>query len=838
MKELAFRKHQNPIEFFEPLPQQQAFNNDLAKVKGLFGGNRQLEVYGTKLVMANGIRKRLADIVIGDMVLAWDGKEAVPTTVIDIPYDDYNETIKVITGSGLEVEGDKTHCFPIEYEKCDKRVIKRMTLLEAGSKKYKNKHFVCSGVQQYTNKQELPFSGLLLGLYLGDGSSSKSPSNGYNNCNFTNTEEWIRDLFRDGVKDSFAELQCKAYPSDTTRLYVKGVKKNGNGFLNSLKKLNLAGKKSDTKFIPDVFKYHSVKTRREILRGLILTDGGTDKYKTTIWSNSLQMLKDVEEIIISLGGRSKIYKDGEPANENQHQQYKLQFSNLFLGIMKIEGLGRKTPTHKSIRKPRRDDLKIKTMISTGVKRCRCLTVEHESHTFVLANGIVTYNSGKTEDGAFYVVNKCLAAPKQRWWVVAKNFSDSVNVQQRKIWALLPKGEIKYGDYSEVNGFTNKKLIFKNGSIMLFKSYDQKREAFQSDDIDGIWNDEEPPYDIYREERMRLIDRDGEMIFTMTSVKGITQLLEEIFDGHEVINTRYAPLVKEHIPTVIAKDGMKFYMLWTTDNPYVNANRTLQETKLMTRDEIKARIYGLPVNLKGRVYPKFSRDVHVIKFEDIPFHDCSFITVMDPHDRKPYAIIYAAVDSMDRVYIFHESPFEKDFNDMAYGDKTYDEYAAEIKEIDAQIRKLGGTNFIDRIIDPNFGNSTIKLATRQGGQSKTTVKQEFAKRGLRFRDGIDLLEEGHLKVREYLHYEDKFNDAAEREIIVHPKLFIAERCINTISHISKYAHKDPETAGGDVKNHVGLVEKYKDFSDCTRYLLMSNPRKKTNRRFEPNERKAY
>jgi len=447
-------------------------------------------------------------------------------------------------------------------------------------------------------------------------------------------------------------------------------------------------------------------------------------------------------------------------------------------------------------------------------------------------------SGKTEEGAEYVNVKCLEKPGQRWWVCAKNFSDSVNIQQRKIWALLPKSKIKYGDYSEVNGFTNRKLIYKNGSMIIFKSYDQKREAFQSDDVDGIWNDEEPPYDIYREERMRLIDRDGEMIFTMTSLKGITQLLEEIFDGYESINTRYAPLIKEHIPTLIKKEGMSFYMLWTTDNPHINQSRVISESKLMNRDEIKARIYGLPVNLKGRVYPKFSKDIHVIQMEDVPFHDCSFLTVIDPHDRKPYAIIWAAVDSMGRLFIFHESPFNKDFNDIAYGDKTYEEYTSLIKEVDMSIRKLGGTSFFDRIIDPNYGNSTIKLAERQGGSSKTTVKKEFSKRGLRFRDGIDLLEEGHLKVREYLHYEDAYNEEGVREIIVHPKLFIVDVCINTIAHLSKYAHKDPETPGGDVKNTVGLIEKYKDFADCVRYLCMSNPRKKQRKVFEPDERKAY
>ena len=595
--------------------------------------------------MANGTKKSIEDIVVGDIVLAWNGKQSVPTKVIDIPYDDYNETIKIITSSGVEVAGDKNHYFPICWESNGVDKIEKITINEIENGKHKRQRFV-------------------------------------------------------------------------------------------------------------------------------------------------------------------------------------------------RGFGRKTPRYKITRKPRRDDLKIKSIIHVGIKRCRCLTVEHKSHTFILANGIVSGNSGKTEKGAEYCIRMGIEKPNMRIWVVAKNFSDSVNVQQRKIWKLLPKDAIKYGDYSEVNGFTNKKLILKNKTVFIFKSYDQKREAFQSDDVDLIWNDEETPYDIYREERMRLIDRDGEMIFTMTSKKGITQLLEEIFDGHEVVNTRYAPLLKAHIPVVIGKNGMNFYMLWTTDNPHVNNARALEEAKLMNREEIMSCIYGLPVNLKGRVYPKFSKDIHVIPMSDVPFSDCSFATVMDPHDRKPYAIIWAAINSIGNIYIFHESPFEKDFNDMAYGDKTYDEYASEIKEVDMQVKKFGGIGFFDRIIDPNYGNSTIKLAERQGGQSRTTVRKEFAKRGLRFRDGIDLREEGHLKVREYLHYEEKYNEEGVREIIVHPKLFVVDVCTNTINHMSKYAHKDPETPGGDTKNVVGLIEKYKDFCDTVRYLCMSNPRKRVHKLFEPATRKAY
>src|SRR3990167_8885069 len=50
-------------------------------------------------------------------------------------------------------------------------------------------------------------------------------------------------------------------------------------------------------------------------------------------------------------------------------------------------------------------------------------------------------SGKTEIVAARVLRRCLAKPKQRWWVVGGTFQDSIAIQQAKIYELLPKHQI-------------------------------------------------------------------------------------------------------------------------------------------------------------------------------------------------------------------------------------------------------------------------------------------------------------------------------------------------------------------------------------------------------------
>ncbi len=428
-------------------------------------------------------------------------------------------------------------------------------------------------------------------------------------------------------------------------------------------------------------------------------------------------------------------------------------------------------------------------------------------------------SSKTQEGIEYILEKGLKS-KLRIWACAETFPDSVNIQQRKMWELIPKNRIKYGRYDEINGFVNRKVLLDNGTLYVFKSYDQKRESFQGDDVDIILNDEEPPWDIYREQRMRLIDRDGEMVITMTSLKGVTDLIQSIFEGHDVIKAQYAPLVKKILPRIVRKGQTKFYLFWTTENPYIDQKRLLHEATLMTKQEILARVYGIPINLTGRIYMKFSTDIHVMPLEEAPIlrGGCTIYHVLDPHDAKPWAMQWIAVHPTGTAYIFDEYPNEN-FNEILYDDKSYDDYAEIIREKEDAIRELTGKSVFKRIIDPNFGNKTIRLAEKEDtGQSRTTTKKELQKRGFKFVDGIDPIESGHLKVREKIDW--KAND--DGEIIKQPGTMWTDNCVNSIRHMSRYSRKDMVAADGDVKDKVPLQEKYKDFCDLTRYFWMSDP----------------
>jgi len=68
----------------------------------------------------------------------------------------------------------------------------------------------------------------------------------------------------------------------------------------------------------------------------------------------------------------------------------------------------------------------------------------------------------------------------------------------------------------------------------FKSYDQRREAFQGTRKHGIWLDEEPPEDIYVECLLRTAQTSdfggGMLMLTFTPLQGLTPLVLEFLPG--------------------------------------------------------------------------------------------------------------------------------------------------------------------------------------------------------------------------------------------------------------------------------------------------------------------
>ncbi len=219
-------------------------------------------------------------------------------------------------------------------------------------------------------------------------------------------------------------------------------------------------------------------------------------------------------------------------------------------------------------------------------------------------------TGKTECGAaecVYMARGVHPYRKNRdnvfGWVVSLSTQVQRDVAQDKILKYLNpdwivsvtmlsgrKDSLKDGVIDQIRI----KNVFGGVSTIGFKSCDQGREKFQGSSLDFVWFDEEPPKDIYDECRMRVLDKKGDIFGTMTPLKGLTFIYDEIY-----------------LKAGVDKNVWCEFISWE-DNPYLNKEEIKMLTDSLSEKELTARKYGRFTSGSGPVYPEFDENVHVIE----------------------------------------------------------------------------------------------------------------------------------------------------------------------------------------------------------------------------------
>jgi phage terminase large subunit-like protein/sarcosine oxidase delta subunit len=137
------------------------------------------------------------------------------------------------------------------------------------------------------------------------------------------------------------------------------------------------------------------------------------------------------------------------------------------------------------------------------------------------------------------------------------------------------------------------------SIIILKSYDQKREAFQGTEMDLIWLDEEPPEDIYTECLLRTMTTNGLIMLSFTPLQGWTHVVNSYLKEEED-NTKW------------------FVTIPWDDAPHLTAAQKKELLNSIPLHQRDARTKGIPSIGSGQIYPFKEED---IVYEDfaIPVH---------------------------------------------------------------------------------------------------------------------------------------------------------------------------------------------------------------------------
>ena len=148
--------------------------------------------------------------------------------------------------------------------------------------------------------------------------------------------------------------------------------------------------------------------------------------------------------------------------------------------------------------------------------------------------------------------------------------------------------------------------YDGDSRIVFKSYDQKREAFQGTEQEVIWLDEESDDSIRGECALRLMTTDGLLIETFTPLRGITKIVMQYLPNGEATDD------------VSVTDDKALVMAGWDDVPHLGEaekKRMLAETPPHLRD---ARSKGIPSLGAGAIYPVPESEIKVADFP-VPKH---------------------------------------------------------------------------------------------------------------------------------------------------------------------------------------------------------------------------
>jgi len=393
-------------------------------------------------------------------------------------------------------------------------------------------------------------------------------------------------------------------------------------------------------------------------------------------------------------------------------------------------------------------------------------------------------SGKTECGAVESVYMARGIHPFRenrdnvfGWVVSLSQQVQRDVAQAKILHYLKRswidditmlsGKKESPEYGVIDQIRVKN-VFGGISTIGFKSCDQGREKFQGSSLDFVWFDEEPPRDIYEECRMRVLDKRGDIFGTMTPLKGLTFIYDEIY------------LNKNQNPQVWYE-----FMEWG-DNPYLDKEEVTALTESLSEDALESRRYGRFKNAEGLVYPEFDENVHVIDPVSLPKEWQDNISI-DPGLNNPLSAHWYSVDYDGNVYVVAEH-FE--------GGKDVFYHSQKIKEISQKIGwKTDRYGRLSALIDSAANQKTLS--------SLKSVTELFYENGINVNTNVDKdLFSGIQRVKQYL----KISNGK-------PKLYVFRSCVNLIRELKSYRWGQGDSP-----------RKTDDHAlDELRYYLMTKPR---------------
>lgn len=303
-------------------------------------------------------------------------------------------------------------------------------------------------------------------------------------------------------------------------------------------------------------------------------------------------------------------------------------------------------------------------------------------------------------------------PPVRGRVVGVDFLNGIEkILRPEMARWLPMSELKGGTWSTAYSKETRTLTLENGSTVEYMSYDQDLDKFAGTSRHFVHFDEEPPQDIFTENRARLIDTGGSWWMTMTPVEGMTWIYDDIY------------MPGKNDPS----SNISVIEIDMTENPYLSEAEISGFMSGLSEDERMARIKGRFVSIGGLVHKDFDPERHVVDAM-IPPLDWEWYVSLDHGYNNPTAILWHAVSPDGQVVTFGEH-YERE--------RTVDYHASVIHQRNAIYGR-----------PPDYYVSDPAISQRNG-VTGTSIQQEYMEYGIAFAPGNNEVLSGVNRVNSYL-----------------------------------------------------------------------------------------
>jgi LAGLIDADG-like domain len=394
------------------IPKMRSYIYTHGKHREPLTGTSELEV--TYWALAHGSEVQtpdgpvpIEDIQVGDVVFGGNGDM---TRVTAVHPRGKRQMYRVTFSDKTSVECDEEHLWEVEGRTGSSflipprsMVITTRAMLASGLKigtHYRYYLPLCNEVAY--PERDLPIDPYVLGAWIGDGCIGRITPAGartgtpFMSCN--DSDSFIIDEMRSRLPAEIELRRSGGNQDGTCSNYhiVDTLRVRQNSFRDSLVTLG-ANKVAGDKSIPEIYLLASPKQRWDLLRGLMDTDGGSDKTRTgsdrsLFGTISRRLALDVQRLVESLGGKASMTARTVKSNFGTAFMYRVEVRtprNPFL-------LPRKAALWKGGDTRRSFTRSVVSIEPTTEQECTCITVAAQDGLFLTNHFIRTHNCHQTQ----------------------------------------------------------------------------------------------------------------------------------------------------------------------------------------------------------------------------------------------------------------------------------------------------------------------------------------------------------------------------------------------------------------------------------------------------------